>query len=208
MSAVASDRFKVLRTDSYVRMPWKNGGGETREIAIFPPAASLDTLDWRVSMAVVAQDGPFSSFPSIDRTLCVIEGKGMELDFGAGGGTQSVTPTTAPFEFAADKPLHARLIEGAITDLNVMTHRERYRQSVRRLPLEPRPISIGSMANWTLLFCERGRVLCDIENETEVALEAWDCLLLNETTSLFDLRSDAAPGAASVCLIELYRIKP
>jgi environmental stress-induced protein Ves len=112
------DRFKVLRAKSYARMPWKNGGGETREIAIFPSAASLDTLEWRVSMAVVAQNGPFSSFPGIDRTLCVLEGAGMELDFGSGGGIRTVTPTSAPFEFAADRPLQARLLDGAITDLS------------------------------------------------------------------------------------------
>lgn len=202
------DRFKVLRAKSYARMPWKNGGGETREIAIFPPAASLDTLDWRVSMAVVAQDGPFSSFPGIDRTLCVIEGAGMDLDFGSDGGVRTVTPTTAPFEFAADKPLSARLIDGAITDLNVMSRRDRYRHSVRRLPLEPRPISVGSMANWTLLFCERGKVRCSIARAADIALDTWDCLLLSETTRLFELRSDASPDAASACLIEIYRIKP
>ena len=207
MSAAAPERFKVLRADSYARMPWKNGGGETREIAIFPPAASLDTLEWRISMAVVAQDGPFSSFPGIDRTLCVLTGTGMELDFGGDGGIKTVTPTTAPYEFAADKPLQARLINGAITDLNVMTRRDRYRHGVRRLPLEQRPISIGSMADWTLLFCEHGKVHCGIASAAPVTLQTWDCLLLSETSSLFDLRSDAAPGAASVCLIELYRIK-
>ncbi|WP_374680210.1 HutD family protein [Hydrocarboniphaga effusa] len=203
------DRFKVLRAKSYARMPWKNGGGETREIAIFPSAASLDTLEWRVSMAVVAQNGPFSSFPGIDRTLCVLEGAGMELDFGSGGGIRTVTPTSAPFEFAADRPLQARLLDGAITDLNVMSRRERYRHSVRRLPLEPRPISVGSMASWTLLFCEQGNVRCRLANDPEIALDTWDCLLLSQTTALFELRSDArATAAASVCLIELYRIKP
>lgn len=89
-----------------------------------------------------------------------------------------------------------------------MTRRERYRHSVRRLPLEPRPISIGSMAEWTLLFCEHGKVRCGIAGAAPIALETWDCLLLSETSRLFELRSDAAPGAASVCLIELYRIKP
>jgi environmental stress-induced protein Ves len=131
----------------------------------------------------------------------------MELDFGVDGRIKTVTPTTPPFEFAADKPLQARLVAGAITDLNVMTRRARYRHSVRRLPLEPRPISIGSMANWTLIFCEQGKVHCNIAKESDIALHAWDCLLLSETTSLFELRSDAAPGAASACLIELYRNK-
>ena len=50
-------------------MPWKNGGGETAEIAVSPPGAALDDFDWRLSMARVETDGPFSAFPGIDRTL-------------------------------------------------------------------------------------------------------------------------------------------
>jgi environmental stress-induced protein Ves len=47
-------------------MPWKNGGGETTEIAVFPDGAGLSDFDWRVSMARVDGDGPFSSFPGIE----------------------------------------------------------------------------------------------------------------------------------------------
>jgi len=61
--------MKILRSADHKRMPWKNGGGETVEIAISPQGAGLADFDWRVSMATVASDGPFSVFPGIDRTL-------------------------------------------------------------------------------------------------------------------------------------------
>ena len=50
---------------------WKNGGGSTTEIAVFPPDAGFDDFDWRVSLATVAADGPFSAFPGIERTLAM-----------------------------------------------------------------------------------------------------------------------------------------
>lgn len=55
--------MKSLHARDYKRMPWKNGGGETVEIAIFPADASVETFEWRISMATVANDGPFSIFP-------------------------------------------------------------------------------------------------------------------------------------------------
>ena len=63
-------------------MRWKNGGGETAEIAVSPPGAALDAFDWRLSMAKVETDGPFSAFPGIDRTLAILEGEGIRLSVG------------------------------------------------------------------------------------------------------------------------------
>src|SRR5580704_9253002 len=71
--------MRLLPAGQHRRMPWKNGGGETTEIAVAPEGAGLDALDWRVSMARVATDGPFSAFPSIDRTLSVLAGVGIAL---------------------------------------------------------------------------------------------------------------------------------
>ena len=46
--------------------PWKNGGGSTTEIAVWPNGAGLDEFDWRISLATITQSGPFSFFPGID----------------------------------------------------------------------------------------------------------------------------------------------
>ncbi|MBV9975040.1 MAG: HutD family protein, partial [Hyphomicrobiales bacterium] len=61
--------MRVLRAGQHRRMPWKNGGGETTEIIASPEGAGLDEFDWRISMARVATDGPFSRFAGVDRTL-------------------------------------------------------------------------------------------------------------------------------------------
>ncbi len=54
--------FRIIAPDSFRRMPWKNGGGETIEIMAFPEGADLAGFEWRVSMAKVAGDGPSRSF--------------------------------------------------------------------------------------------------------------------------------------------------
>src|ERR1700724_4705436 len=79
-----SPALKIVRASDCGTTPWKNGGGSTTEIAAAPFGATLDNFDWRVSMARVASDGPFSEFAGIDRTLAVVKGGGLELTIGGG----------------------------------------------------------------------------------------------------------------------------
>ena len=51
--------FVMHRSADYRRMRWKNGLGETAQIAISPDGAALDGFEWRISMAHVEADGPF-----------------------------------------------------------------------------------------------------------------------------------------------------
>lgn len=193
--------MNVLRAASYRRMPWKNGGGETSEIAASPPGATLDTLDWRISMAIVAQDGPFSIFPGIDRTLCILEGHGMQLDFGEDGGKRTITRDTTPFHFPADLPVQARLLDGAITDLNVMSRRGRYRQSVDRLVIDGH-LTLDIAAPQSLLFCEHGAVSCAIDGQKAVQLGVRDAASMSAPPGIVKLST--AHSTAAVYLIQLY----
>lgn len=123
--------MRILRAGDHKRMPWKNGKGETVEIAVFPEGASVDTFDWRISMAPVVSDGPFSVFPDIDRTLSILTGDGMMLS------VEGMMPTilgrkSVPFSFAGDAKTEAVLQAGPITDLNVMTRRGRFSHRVMR----------------------------------------------------------------------------
>jgi environmental stress-induced protein Ves len=111
-------------------MPWKNGGGETIEIAIFPDGATLETFDWRISMATVSSDGPFSDFAHIDRTLSVLSGEGLALKIGR--MTYQLTPESPPLSFAGDVPTSGTLVSGPIIDLNVMSRRGTCAHSVER----------------------------------------------------------------------------
>ena len=92
----------------------------------------MDAFDWRVSMAEVASDGPFSLFPGIDRTLTVIEGEGMELMI-EGRPSLIVGAGADPVVFPGDVPTSAKLQSGPIRDLNVMTRRGRFQHDVRRI---------------------------------------------------------------------------
>jgi uncharacterized protein len=52
--------MNIIRARDCRVMPWKNRRGSTTEIAVGSAGASLDAFDWRISMAHVAADGPFS----------------------------------------------------------------------------------------------------------------------------------------------------
>jgi hypothetical protein len=122
----------IIRAADYRRMRWKNGQGETAEVAVGPPGATLDGFHWRISMAEVGADGPFSAFDGVDRTLTVVSGAGLRLA-PVGAPPVELTTTSEPFPFAGDLPTDATLLGGPITDLNVMTRRDRAWHRVRRL---------------------------------------------------------------------------
>lgn len=124
--------MRIIRAADCLVMPWKNGGGTTTEIAVAPEGASLSDFDWRISMAHVGQDGPFSSFPGIDRTLSVLTGAGITLAFGDGERV-ALDRSSAPYPFAADRAVDGLLVDGPIDDLNVMSRRGRWRHRVERL---------------------------------------------------------------------------
>lgn len=124
--------MRIIHAADCLVMPWKNGGGTTTEIAVAPQGASLNDFDWRISMAHVGQDGPFSSFPGIDRTLSVLSGAGITLAFGDGERVH-LDRSSAPYPFAADRAVEGLLVDGPIDDLNVMSRRGRCRHQVERL---------------------------------------------------------------------------
>lgn len=67
----------MIPYDTLVAAPWANGGGITREIAALRGAGGIL---WRISLADVDAEGPFSVFAGLRRILTVIEGAGMVLE--------------------------------------------------------------------------------------------------------------------------------
>ncbi|OEJ30631.1 HutD/Ves family protein [Streptomyces subrutilus] len=112
----------VVRAAGRTATAWKNGGGVTREIAARPEGAGTGDFAWRVSLAEVAADGPFSAFPGVDRTLTLAEGAGMDLT--VAGAHRLVDERFAPQDFAGDEPTHCRLLDGPVVNLNVMYRRD------------------------------------------------------------------------------------
>ncbi len=106
--------MKIIRQAELIETPWKNGGGVTRNVA----SASMNGNHiWRLSIADVEQDGPFSDFTGLVRILTVIKGNGIALE--SKQGTMDARPWV-PVRFDGALEIYGHLTSGPLTDLNLM----------------------------------------------------------------------------------------
>ena len=131
-------------------LPWKNGGGTTRELLAWPPGVA--DWHWRISVAQVEADGPFSRFDGVQRWFAVLEGEGVELALGQGPKvlTQRLTRQTAVFGFDGAQSVDCKLINGPTQDFNLMVrsvHASAKLQRVREA-MEMRARESGICAVW------------------------------------------------------------
>lgn len=117
----------LIRFADLTPQRWRNGGGSTVEIARSSTtadpgsagdSASVPGWDWRISVADVAQEGPFSSFVDCERILTVIDGEFMLLTV---DGVEQGLQKYRPFRFNGGAEASATLPEGPIRDLNLIT---------------------------------------------------------------------------------------
>lgn len=96
-------------------VPWKNGGGLTRELLAWP---SPDAWVLRLSVAQIDKSGPFSIFAGVKRWFGVLTGAGVRLSVDS--HTQVITRDMPLFEFDGGLLCDCDLIEGSTSDLNIM----------------------------------------------------------------------------------------
>ncbi len=126
-------RIRHLPAAKYRTVPWRNGGGITAEIAVEPEGATVDSrFLWRLSLARIDRSGPFSAFDGYDRTIALISGAGMVLNFGERGSARVDKPMQ-PLAFSGEWAPGCALIAGPTEDFNVMTDRQRIRHRVERV---------------------------------------------------------------------------
>lgn len=189
--------FLLIRAEDTRRVPWKNGRGVTEEIAVGPRGATFEAGDfaWRVSRASVAEAGPFSAFPGIDRVLVVTDGAGLRLVHG-----DSAPVTLAPLvphRFSGDDATSADLVGGPVRDFNVLTRRGVARGGVE--VIRGAGASIAASADGTLIHAvgapgaAAGRTLApgDTLRIRRAAGDAGDAAP----------RLDVAPGSAGALLV-------
>ena len=113
-----------LPASGYTAMPWRNGAGTTHEIAIDDaPGDSQAPFRWRLSMADLAGDGPFSELPDVDRVLVLLAGDDVRLAIG--GADPVPLGRHEAIAFPGDVPTHLTMAPGAGRDLNLMWDRTR-----------------------------------------------------------------------------------
>jgi environmental stress-induced protein Ves len=150
--------------DDFKKMPWRNGQGETIELA----RQDADTpagFFWRISRASVSTPGPFSQFPGVDRELMLLSGAGLTLDL-ADDGQRTINQLYQSIRFPGDVPAICNLIDGPCEDLNIMVARGLGSAVVKRHDMHARMTAAHTTilyaldGDWSLNLVDAGYPLC------------------------------------------------
>ncbi len=153
MKANAIHQMHIVPLASVAPQPWRNGGGTTRELLAWPRASGWAL---RISVAQVAQSGPFSAYAGVSRWFVVLSGAGVELAWP--GRQQQLTTESPPVQFDGADPPQCRLLGGATEDLNLMLQQGSLQSHVQgRLtpvqPGQPRPAGAQWQGLYTASAC-------------------------------------------------------
>ncbi|MGY4744721.1 HutD/Ves family protein [Streptomyces sp. ATMOS53] len=111
--------------------PWRNGAGATRELTTETDASGQ--VLWRISVADLDRDAPFSTFPGLDRLFVALGPLRLTVD-----GRQQPLAAGDQARFAGEAPVTVAL-DAPTRALNVMTRRGACRAEVTlRLASAPR----------------------------------------------------------------------
>lgn len=146
--------IELLPATHHRRERWKNGGGWTREILRFPADGAWD---WRISVAEVGCDGPFSPFPGCEREIVLLSGQGMELHF-TDGEMHRLMPPHGRLRFAGEGPLTALLVDGPTVDFNLMWRREAIDAQLLHRPIVGSMLFFGEPGVTWVLYVLAGQV--------------------------------------------------
>lgn len=122
-------RLQLIHLTEVAPVPWQNGGGLTRELLRWPPGAA-EAWQLRISVAEVAQSGPFSAYPGVERWFCVLQGAGVVLRFNE--GRHRLTPDSPPLRFDGARAPACTLVAGTTLDLNLMARQSAGRAEMAR----------------------------------------------------------------------------
>lgn len=107
--------YCLVEAASVPPQPWRNGGGQTRELLAWPTPGQWKL---RISRADIDADGPFSAFEQVERWFAVLRGNGVALSFA--GAPRELRVGDAPLCFDGAAAPGCRLLDGPTQDLNLM----------------------------------------------------------------------------------------
>jgi environmental stress-induced protein Ves len=153
-------KARVIDKAIFKEMPWANGMGVTTELFAYKNQQS-DRILWRISMASVSSDGPFSHFAGYDRILVLMAGSGLRLSHQ--DGTEHVLSSAYQLAaFPGDVATHATLLNGPVQDFNVIADRSAFKPTVtilsggnHRVPIEADVLAVYAVDD-SLLITDPG----------------------------------------------------
>jgi uncharacterized protein len=189
------DHLGIVRFAELPVVPWRNGGGGTREVVAAGGSGAKD-FDWRISIADVGAAGPFSAFPGFDRVITLVMGERMDLVI---DGVEHVLGLHEPLSFDGASQTSCSLPAGPTRDLNVMTRGDRLSAAVAIRDLsQTRPIAVAGSQVLVLLT---GLAVVAGADGSRAELHPLDAVCPSGT----HVRLVMGSGRAAVVRIESYR---
>jgi uncharacterized protein len=168
---------------------WKNGGGQTRELARYPRESGYDDFLWRASITDTESDRPFSHYPDVDHTIVLLDGAGLTLRSRNSGALKHVFDQRySPYEFPGEEEIDATRLGGAVRDFNLMVRRGVARGAV---VVWYGPASIDIPETSRLIFVARGEAKLSRVAADEVTVTAEEGVRLCQDTHRIYLTPDA-----------------
>lgn len=210
-----NSNIQIIRYEECESSLWKNGGGSTKQLLIWPKGAGLSNFDFRISIATISSDGPFSLFHGIDRQLCILEGEGVKLKIKGNDLGQSeeivLRPNDPPFCFSGETKIESMLLDKKVLDFNVMTRRGNYTARIERIEcngkiqIEANLNSAHQLTNTQpiQLLLPLAPISCIYQGE-KITLQSYDLLQLaaekNTTVEYLTLISHQITQLIRICI--------
>ena len=185
-------------------IPWKNGGGKTRNLAVEPKDADFDHFLWRLSFAEVSAPGRFSTFPGVDRSILVWSGNGLLLH-SKNAEVFVLAPEAEAHTFRGEDEIEATLLDGPTIDFNVMVRRGRCTAVVCRYTGEA---MISRRAHHSFFLCAKGGFRLLFPAMQECLLHAGESVAVSHLTEGVKVVPCATEASMIVVLINLLETIP
>jgi len=171
----------IIEPAQYLRMPWKNGLGETLEIQ---KLEDNQGLRFRISQAAVKEDGVFSNFAGLHRTLVLLSGKGMTLDHKSENSSHShiLSKVLDMARFSGGDETHAILKNGKIEDLNIMVREADTRAEVEACSASCTLLLSNNDTLFSGFYAVKDSVI-EIENVDSLLIKAHSMVMFSEETN-------------------------
>ncbi|WP_421856617.1 HutD family protein [Marinomonas sp.] len=171
--------FIIIEQSQFLRMPWKNGLGETLEIQRYEDKSGLR---FRISQASVVENGVFSDFSGLHRTLVLLSGEGMALEHTNSSKSSHILNKLLDIaRFSGGDKTYAKLKSGKIEDLNIMV-RDTDTQATVQACTAPCSLSFSNNTLFNGFYvCEDS--LLEVEDEA-VAIKAHSVIVFSQNANV------------------------
>lgn len=121
--------IRIIRQADFIEGRWRNGLGVSWDIASEPAGSGPQDFSWRLAIARIDGDVPFSHYDRVDRVFTLLDGNGLDLTV-EGTGRLAAHDCFVPHRFPGDAATMCKLRGGPCRALNLFLGRDQWQAGV------------------------------------------------------------------------------